>query len=48
MESAGTERGKGIGKRPARGGKGQENAKKILKRGNEAKKLLKTQDLACF
>jgi hypothetical protein len=48
MERAGTERGKGIGERPARGAKGQENAKKILNRGNEAKELLKTQGLACF
>jgi hypothetical protein len=48
MEGAGTERGKGIGKRPARGGKWQENAKKILNRGNEPKDLLEAQDLACF
>jgi hypothetical protein len=48
MESAGRERGKEIRKRPARGGKRQGNAKKILNRGNEPKDLLKTQDLAVF
>jgi hypothetical protein len=48
MESAGTERGKEIGKRPAGGGKRQENAKKMLNRGNKLKDLLKTQDLAFF
>jgi hypothetical protein len=48
MESAGRERGKEIRKRPAEGGKWQENAKKILNRGNEPKDLLKTQHLAVF
>jgi hypothetical protein len=46
MESAGAERGKGIGKRPGGGGKWAENAKKILNRGNRAKEMLKPQDLA--
>jgi len=46
MESAGTERGKEVRKRPAEGGKWQENAKKILNGGNEPKELLKTQHLA--
>ena len=48
MESADTERGKEIRKRPAEGGKWHENAKKILNRGNEPKALLKTQHLAIF
>jgi hypothetical protein len=48
MEIAGRERGKEIRKRPAEGGKWQENAKKILNRGNEPKELLKTQHLASF
>jgi hypothetical protein len=48
MESADTERGKEIRKRPAEGGKWHENAKKILNRGNEPKDLLKTQHLAFF
>jgi hypothetical protein len=46
MESAGTERGKEIRKRPAGGGKRQETANKILNRGNEPKDVLKTQHLA--
>jgi hypothetical protein len=46
MESAGRERGKEIRKWPAEGGKWQENARKILNRGNEPKDLLKTQHLA--
>jgi hypothetical protein len=45
MDSAGRERGKEIRKRPAGGGKWQENAKKILNRGNEPKDVLKTQHL---
>jgi hypothetical protein len=45
MESAGRERGKKIRKQPARGGKRQENARKILNRGNRAKDALKTQHL---
>jgi len=40
-----TERGMVERKRPAGSGKGQENAKKILNRGNELKDLLKTKDL---
>jgi hypothetical protein len=48
MASAGRERGKEIRKQPAGGGKRQENAKKILNRGNEPKDLLKTQNLAFF
>jgi hypothetical protein len=48
MESAGTERGKEIRKRPAGDGKWQEDAKKILNRGNEPKDLLKTEHLAFF
>ena len=48
MESAGRERGKGIRKRPAEGGKRSENAKKILNRGNEPKDLLKSRHLALF
>jgi hypothetical protein len=48
MESAGRERGKKIRKRPAEVGKWKENAKKIQNRGNKAKDLLKTQDLAVF
>jgi hypothetical protein len=48
MESTRRERGKEIRKRPAGDGKRQENAKKILNRGNEPKDLLKTQDLAVF
>ena len=35
-------------KRPGGRGKGQENAKKILNRGNELKDLLKTKDLGFF
>jgi hypothetical protein len=46
MEGAGRERGKEIRKRSAGGAKRQENAKKILNRGNEPKDLLKTQHLA--
>jgi hypothetical protein len=48
MKSAGRERGKEIRRRPAEGAKRQENAKKILNRGNEPKDLLKTQHLAVF
>jgi hypothetical protein len=48
MESATRERGKEMRKRPAEGGKRQENAKKILNRGNEPKDLLKIQHLAIF
>jgi len=48
MESAGRERGKGIRQRPAEDRKWQENAKKILNRGNELKDLLETQGLAFF
>ena len=48
MDCAGGERGKEIRKRPAGGGKRQENAKKILNRGNEPKDLLKTQHLEFF
>jgi hypothetical protein len=48
MESAGRERGKEIRKRRAGGAKRQENAKKILNRGNEPEDLLKTQHLAFF
>jgi hypothetical protein len=39
-------RGKGVGNRPGGGGKQGENTKKILNRGNEAKDLLKTKELA--
>ena len=46
MESVGRDGGKGVRKRPAGSGKRHENAKKMLNRGNEAKDLLKTQDLA--
>jgi hypothetical protein len=48
MESAGRERGKETGRQPQEGGREQENAKKILNRGNEPKDLLKTQHLAVF
>jgi hypothetical protein len=48
MNSAGAECGKKVGRRPAGGGERQENAKKILNRGNEPKDLLKTKDLASF
>jgi hypothetical protein len=48
MERAGTKRGKETRKRSAQGGEWQENAKKILNRGNKLKDLLKTQDLAFF
>jgi hypothetical protein len=48
MESADAERGKEVRKRPAGGGRWQENAKKILNGGNEPKELLKTQHLAFF
>ena len=48
MSSAGRERGKEIRKRPAEGAKQQENAKKILNRGNELKDLLAIKDLAYF
>jgi hypothetical protein len=48
MSSAGRERGKKIRKRPAEGAKQQENAKKILNRGNELKDLLTAQGLAFF
>jgi hypothetical protein len=48
MDSAGRERGREIRKRPAGGGKRQEDARKILNRGNEPKDLLKTQGLAVF
>ena len=48
MKSAGRERGKEIRKRPAEAGKRQENAKKMLNRGNEPKDLLKTQHLTVF
>jgi hypothetical protein len=48
MESGGTERVKAMRKRPAGGRKWQEDAKKILNRGNEPKDLLETQDLASF
>jgi hypothetical protein len=48
MESGGRERGKEIGKQPAGGAKRQENAKKMLNRGNELRHLLKTQHLAFF
>ena len=48
MDSAGRERGREIRKRPAGGGKRQEDARKILNRGNEPKDLLKTQHLAFF
>ena len=41
MKSAGRERGKEIRKRPAEGGKWQENVKKILNRGNEPNKSLR-------
>jgi hypothetical protein len=46
MKSAGIQRGKEIRKRPAGDAKRQQNAKKMLNRGNELKDLLKTQDLA--
>jgi hypothetical protein len=46
MESAGRERGKEIGKQHTGGPKRQDNAKKMLNRGNELKDLLKTQHLA--
>jgi hypothetical protein len=46
MSSPGRERGKGTRKQPAGGAKRQENAKKILNRGNELKDLLETQRLA--
>jgi hypothetical protein len=48
MKSTGRECGKKVGRRPAEGGEWQENAKKILNRGNELKDLLKTKDLAVF
>jgi hypothetical protein len=48
MESGGRECGKETGKQPAGGAKRQENAKKMLNRGNELKDLLKTQHLAFF
>jgi hypothetical protein len=48
MKSTGAECGKKVGRRPAEGGEWQENAKKILNRGNELKDLLKTKDLALF
>jgi hypothetical protein len=48
MESAGRERGKEMRKRPAERGKRQENAIKMLNRGNEPEDLLKTQGLAVF
>jgi hypothetical protein len=48
MGCAGGERGKEIRKRPAKDGKRQENAKKILNRGNEPKDLLKIKHLAFF
>jgi hypothetical protein len=41
-------RGKEIRERVAENEKRQENAKKILNRGNKLKDLLKTQDLAFF
>jgi hypothetical protein len=45
MKSAGRQRGKVMRKRPAGHAKRQQNAKKMLNRGNELKDLLKTQDL---
>jgi hypothetical protein len=48
MKSTGAECGKKVGRRPAEGGEWQENAKKILNRGNELKDLLKKKDLAFF
>jgi hypothetical protein len=48
MKTAGTERGKEIGKQPAGGAKRQENTKKMLNSGNELKDLLETQHLAVF
>jgi len=48
MKSAGREHGKEVRKRPAGGGKWQENAKKILNRGNELKDLLEIKDLEAF
>jgi hypothetical protein len=48
MKSTGRECGKKVGRRPAEGEEWQENAKKILNRGNELKELLKTNDLAFF
>jgi hypothetical protein len=48
MEGAGPKRGKEMRNSPAEGGKEQENAKKILNRGNEPKDVLKTQHLASY
>jgi hypothetical protein len=48
MVSAGRERGKGMRRRPAEGAKRQQNAIKILNRGNELKDLLKTKHLVFY
>jgi hypothetical protein len=48
MKTAGRERGEKVRKPEASGAERQENAKKILNRGNEPKDLLKTQHLAFF
>jgi hypothetical protein len=48
MKTAGRERGEKVRKPEASGAERQENAKKILNRGNEPKDLLKTQNLAFF
>jgi hypothetical protein len=48
MSSASRERGKEIRKQPAEDGKRQENAKKILNRGNKLRVFLKTKGLAFF
>jgi hypothetical protein len=46
MEKAATERGERVRSRSAGNGEWAEIAKKMLFRGNEAKNLLKTKDLA--
>jgi hypothetical protein len=45
MNSAGVQRGKEMRKRPAGDAKVQQNAKKMLNRGNELRDLLETKDL---
>jgi hypothetical protein len=46
MEKAATERGERVRSRSAGNGEWAENAKKMLFRGNEARDLLKTKELA--
>jgi hypothetical protein len=48
MRKLAGERGKEVRNRPGGGGKWGEDSKKILNRRNEAKDLLKTQELTFF